>query len=106
MTHYNTHYDTATKSPEELDKKALEDIKDYLGRHEKGYEMLLTLIDYAIQCRTAEDVQGLNFSLGMVGISGRPFHAFCRKYCLPAFLLWLSSDTAGGSVVHDEKGFW
>jgi hypothetical protein len=90
-------------SREELDAKAINDIKEYLNDSKK-WELLL-------ECAKAVNegtlsAQQMNFTFGFAGIEGRPFHAFCRKYCLEKYKEWLASDTGGKPVEFDEQGFW
>jgi hypothetical protein len=44
-------------------------------------------------------------TLGFAGISGRPFHAFCRRYCLNKYREWMASNDGGSPVQTDEEGF-
>ncbi len=90
-------------SREELDAKAIKDIKEYLNDNKK-WELLL-------ECAKAVNegtisVQQMNFTFGFTGIEGRPFLAFCRKHCLEKYKAWLSSDAGGEPVEYDEQGFW
>jgi hypothetical protein len=103
MTHYNRYYNDSDGTREQLDERALNDIREYLGDKEK--------YDYLVSFAEAIDgekrtVQHLNFAMAFAGISGRPFHAFCRKYCLEHYKNWLRSDVGGEPVEPDEHGFW
>lgn len=97
-----THYDVSYKGLDRVtaDKKAIKDIFLYVGDTEK----MQVIIDLAKACRTAKEVQALNMSLAMfLGVSGYPFHALARKYCLAAYREWMHDGT--DSVPTDEEGF-
>lgn len=107
MSHYDVIYDTKNKSREELDAKAIDDIKEYLGRDKDGAERFQILLDCANEVNQGKmTVQQLNFTFGFAGIQGRPFHAFCRKYLLEKYKEWLRSPSGGEPVEPDEQGFW
>jgi len=113
MTHYNRYYD-GPESREAKDKRAIEDIKEYLGTDAKGKEKFDLLVEGAESIGRGGRPVGadkitvlkLNFIFGMAGITGRPFHAFCRKYCLGPYKEWLLSSDGGDPVPCDEEGFW
>lgn len=89
---------------EEADAKAIEDIKDWMGRDEKGAERFLILVEVANEILQGKSPFGsLNMTMGFVGIQGFPFHAFARKYCLEPYREWMMDDS--DPVMVDEKGY-
>lgn len=96
MSHYTVYYDQNIHSREDLDKKALLDMKEYLTP--KQWDIFMELA-----AASDTDIDQLNFYFGIVGISGRPFHAFCRKYFLDKYLIWMRSGSDAQLV--DEQGF-
>lgn len=86
------------------DAKAIEDIKEYLGSiNPEVFDMFVELAT-AIEARDPKYKFGsLNMQFGIAGVSGYPFHAFCRKYCLQAYREWMG----GGSdpIETDANGF-
>lgn len=97
MTHYTTHYDNLSR--EQADIAAIHDIEEYLGSPDK----MQHLINAAEMCQTVRDIVTLNMSMAFAGISGRPFHALCRRHCLNAYRMWMADGE--DSVPTDEQGF-
>lgn len=98
--HTTVHYTEGTR--EEKDARAICDIQEYLDNEAK----FQLLVDLAQEIDGNEcTVQQLNRAMGIAGISGRPFHAFCRKYCLEQYINWLRSDVGGEPVECDAQGF-
>lgn len=116
MTHYNTAY--VEGSREQKDEQAIKDMIDYIGTTPEKIilfaqlAVLANCIEYEIPCQAndgslrKQTIQGLNMTFGFAGISGRPFHAFCRKFCVRKYREWLSSTSGGDPVVSDEQGYW
>ena len=116
MTHYYTQYESGSR--EDKDEQAIKDIIDYLGTSPEKIilfaelAVLANCIEHEVLCMSndgtprKQSIQGLNMTFGIAGISGRPFHAFCRKFCLNKYREWLSSNSGGEPVVSDEQGFW
>ena len=98
---HEIHYKMERVNPKEVDAQAVADMKEYLGDERFGILVGLSAI-----AKTAEDVQQLNYWCGFAGVEGRPFHAFCRTYCLEAYKAWCRSNVAGEPVDPDEDGFW
>lgn len=94
-------------SKQEIDEKAIEDIKEYLGSvSREGCSLFQDFVKLAeiVESRQGKStVQSLNMQFSMAGVTGRPFHAFCRRYCLQAYREWMG----GGSdpIETDERGF-
>lgn len=113
MTHYNIDYSTLQMSEKEKDEKAIQDILEYLGMEKAALfgdiVQLACCIEHEILCLSndgqlrKQTIQGLNMTLGFAGISGRPFHAFCRRYCLSKYREWMASGS--DPVQTDEEGF-
>ena len=107
--HYNRYYD-GPESREAKDERAIEDIKEYLNDPKK-FDLLVEGAE-SIEKKGRPvgadkiTVQKLNFIFGMAGITGRPFHAFCRRYCLEPYKEWLRSSDGGDPVPCGEEGFW
>lgn len=97
MTHYDRHYILGTR--EDLDLRALADTREYLTQAQ--WDALLTMAG-----DERYSVHTLNVAFGFVGVSGRPFHAFCRRYRLGDYKDWLRSDQGGAPVEPDAMGFW
>ncbi len=68
----------------------LSDLLEWLGA-----DRYLIAAGHAAACRTARDVQTLNFALGMAGVSGAPFFMLCREHCPAALELWMSDSAYG-----------
>jgi hypothetical protein len=82
---------------EERDKKAIQDIVDFLGK-EKYDELVATAED------PESEIELLELLLGVLsGIEGLPLHAFYRKHCLDRYLAWARKEWP--NHVFDEKGF-
>jgi len=86
-------------SREAADAAALADIREYCSP--KQWEALLTL-SLQVSKGTAP-IEALAFGFGVAGISGYPFHAYCRHYCLGAFRTWMTEGVDGVPV--DAQGF-
>ena len=101
------HYERSYKdlSREKADEKAIADIMEYLGI-ERAH-VFGDLVAYAVVLEQIPDtkfkVQSLNMMMGMAGISGYPFHAFCRRYCLSKYREWMAAEPNPWST--DEQGF-
>lgn len=80
----------------EQDEKAIADIREYCSQ--KQWDALMQLVGHP-----DTTVQHINFALGLAGISGRPFHAFCRKYLLDKYREWMANGD--DAVQTDEHGF-
>lgn len=101
MTHYDVRYDDPAVSQEEHDAKAVQDIKDYLGR-DAVFEFLVTEAKKIEAGIGPESVRSLVFAFHMVDVQGRPVHAFCRKYCLTKFVEWRRSGPDGEPTTGDD----
>jgi hypothetical protein len=93
MTHYDVSYKGMDR--EEADRKALNDIAEYLGGVDKFVEI--------VEACKGETIQRINLWFAMGGISGYPFHAFCRKYHLAAYREWMHAEP--DPVLTDENGY-
>lgn len=82
-------------SPEERDAKAIEDIRSWLGQ--ESWDTLMQLVG-----NPETTIPQLNFALSFAGVSGYPFHAFCRKYCLQPYREWMAAGE--DSIQTDERG--
>jgi hypothetical protein len=80
------------------DEAAISDTKDYLG--DERFEFVVGQMQLA---KNAEWIAQLNIALSFAGVSGLPFHAMCRKYCLAAYREWMQSGD--DAVVVDEHGY-
>lgn len=100
MTHYNRHY--VGKPDAELDEDAIKDLKEWFS--EKQWEIALQIAGQ-IQAGT-ETIQNLNMAFGFCGVSGRPFFAFCRRYCPAEFRVWCRDPKHGGPRYTDKDGYW
>lgn len=97
------------------DEKAIQDIAGYLGDERVALfgdlVAYATCIEHEIEMLGQDGkphkqtMQGLNMTFGFAGISGYPFHAFCRRYCLSAYRTWMASSSDGQPVETDEEGF-
>jgi hypothetical protein len=92
MSHYTKSY--ADLSREQADAGAIADMREYLN--DKQWEALLELAK-------AGNVRHVNMALGLAGVSGRPFHAFCRAHMLEAYRAWMADGD--DAVQTDEAGF-
>ena len=81
----------------ERDEKAIQDIKDYLSP--ELWDIMMELIE------GPHTIKDINMSLAFAGVSGYPFHAFCRKYSLEKYREWMQSPNGGEPVIVDEQGF-
>lgn len=101
MTHYNRHYVAGSKTEAELDADAIRDIKEYCN--EKQWDLLVQASGQVLCGEITIDQ--LNFCFGIAGIEGRPFHAFCRKYCLEQYREWMRQPDQKGPHYTDKDGF-
>lgn len=98
MSYYVNYADIpeAEKQP-----RAIQDIMEYLGTdnaHLFGdLVALATLVELEIPDSTGKvsTVQNLNLMFGFAGISGVPFHQFCKRYCPSKYAEWVNSDSKG-----------
>jgi hypothetical protein len=109
------HYERSYKGTDRkaADEKALCDILDYLGTENLPlYGDLVGLavcIEHEIPCEAndgqlrKQSIQGLNMTFGFAGISGYPFHAFCRRYCPNKYREWMT--TGDDAMELDTEGF-
>ena|SRR5687768_3837839 len=95
--HYYLDY---TKLPnKEADEKALKDIREYLSQDQ--WDCLMQLVG-----NPATPINTINFCLGFTGVSGYPFHAFCRKYMLDKYREWMATPQGDEPGIEtDEHGF-
>lgn len=99
---YITSYNDPSKTREQHDEQAINDIREYLGSKEK-FDLF---VDAAEKVNDGEGtIQSLNLLFGFAGIRDRPFHAFCRKYALEKYKEWLRADIDGEQYECDEQGF-
>jgi hypothetical protein len=97
MSHYLTSYKGLDRSA--ADTQAIEDIKEYVGA--ANWKLFLDLADHP---ETTVDL--VNATMGFAGISGYPFHAFCRAYMLTKYRAWMAAtNDAGSAVMTDAAGF-
>lgn len=97
--HYEISYEGLGEK--EADKKAIVDILEYLGTDKVALfgdlVALAVCVENEIPCKSnsgelrKQTVQGLNLTMAFGGISGRPFHAFCRRYCPGKYEEWKNS---------------
>lgn len=88
---YERHYSSADKATN--DKVAIKDIKKYLNA--EAWDTLMQMVG-----DPQTTIQHINIALAIAGISGYPFHAFCRKYMLEKYREWL-----GDEYPTDEQGY-
>lgn len=97
MSHYDVSYKNI-QSRTERDSKAIQDIIDYIGKEK-----------FRILEQITEDpkhsIGMLNMAMGFAGVSGMPFHAFCRRYPLAKYRIWMADDSFGDPIETDEQGF-
>lgn len=92
--HYTKAYTTGER--ETRDARAIADIQDYLTPKQWN-----TFLQIAGDPASTADM--INAAFGFVGISGYPFHAFCRHYMLTRYRDWMH---AGDDAVQtDDDGF-
>lgn len=99
MTHTNVDYSTQANR-EDRDATALADAYDWWSESQAAH-----LEQAASEVKTSEDIQILNMAMSFSGVCGLPFHAFCRKYCLAAYRLWMADPKMGKPYETDEQGF-
>lgn len=97
MTHYEISY--VDMPPVIADEHALKDIQEYLTP--KQWDAALELAAEVAAGRTEFGAVRMGFTI--VGVSGYPFHAFCRKYCLEAYREWMHAGP--NAVMTDSQGF-
>jgi hypothetical protein len=71
----------------DADTHAIADLRDWLTDRQWN------IIEGA--ARDATDVAHIRdicMALDLCGVSGYPFHAFCRTHCPEAYALWLNQD--------------
>lgn len=78
----------------EADALAIADIREYLSS--KQWQVVREMAELG-------NIDMVNLGLGIAGVSGYPFHAFCRKYCLEAYRTWMHGGD--DAVRTDEDGF-
>lgn len=76
------------------DKAAIRDTKEYLTK--KQWKAV-------VEIAKSGDLRSLNIGLGMAGVSGYPFHAIARTYCLDAYREWMHSGSDPEPT--DEQGY-
>jgi hypothetical protein len=113
MSHYEKKYTSSDRKAD--DEQAIQDIVEYLGMKRiplfGDLVQLAVCVEHEILCKGRDGelhkqtIEGLNMTLGFAGISGRPFHAFCRRYCLNKYREWMASNDGGSPVQTDEEGF-
>lgn len=93
MSHYEISY--ADISDRHLkDGLALCDIMDYVGQEK--FDLLRELANTL-------DCLGMNFAMSFAGVSGHPFHAFCRTFMFDKYIAWMADPK--DPVVVDSEGF-
>lgn len=93
--------DYSSLPEDQKDEKAIRDILDYLGMDKAALfgdlVALAVAIEHEIPCMSndgkarVQKLQGLNATFGFAGITGFPFHAFCRRYCPTKYKEWVES---------------
>lgn len=113
-------YSKLSEDKFERDRMALEDLESWYSDNKKMREHLRGIAvaanEYtrelstdtettrkAFNARAIELIEHINVGMSLSGVSGLPFHAFCRKYCLKAYILWRESGDDG--VPCDKAGF-
>lgn len=102
--HVDKHYNSESRT--ENDRKAIQDIREYLGaaRFDILLEAGCNIQRISTHRERVKAVQHLNISLAMMaGISGYPFHAFARLCCFQAYREWMYDGE--DPVLCDEQGF-
>lgn len=98
---YERHY--VGKSGPDLDRDAISDLRDYVSQDQWD------TLQQAVGQLTAGSLtfKQFNFLFGIAGVTGRPFHAFCRRYCLEEYRAWMAepSSEAPEGIQTDEAGF-
>ena len=111
MTHYNTDYSKITDRKKK-DEKAIQDIFDWFAKKPvlvADLAQLATCIEHGIPTRSNDGkeriptIEGLNMTFGFGGVSGYPFHAFCRRYCPNKYREWMTSGP--DAVELDDENF-
>lgn len=106
MTHYDRHYNSADRHLNDAD--AVQDIHEYTSQ--KQWDALMELVQElkADTSRTpSKKVRALSFPFHIfLGISGYPFHAFCRTFMLDEYRAYMADESIEGkSVQTDAEGF-
>lgn len=92
MTQYDRHY---SGSPREMDDTAIADMREYLEPQQWN-----ALVKLASLPETT--INHVNFAMAFAGVSGRPFHAFCRRYMLERYREWMASEP--DPIETDDEG--
>lgn len=110
MTHYNTSYKGMDRK--QADEKAIRDIMEYL---DPKVELFGDLVSLAVHVENelpmigqdgkphVQKIGGMNMLFGFAGISGYPFHAFCRRYAPNKYREWMTSGS--DAVELDDENF-
>lgn len=115
MTHYNRSYKGMDRK--QADEKAINDIWEWMSGtyHDKAITLYGDLVQLAVHIEYELPMRGkdgtphvlkfnsLNMTFGMAGISGYPFHAFCRRYCPNKYREWMTSGP--DAVELNDEGF-
>jgi hypothetical protein len=103
--HYYQDYSSADKTREQHDEQAIKDLLDFLSPRQQAVLMEMTTGGDG-GYEAALSIQGINIGMGLAGVSGRPFFAWCRKYRLADFREWCRDPEHGGARETDEQGFF
>lgn len=95
---YIVRYDQGTE--QEKDAAAIADIKSFVDE-----SVFNSLVDMASQCKTAIDCAHMNVYFSFIGIEGRPFPAFMRRYALESFKAWMHGNNGEKPCPVDEHGY-
>ena len=91
-------YSKLADTRETRDLVALDDLSAWMGERRMGI-----LLAEATKAVTAAHVARLNMVMSFAGVTGLPFHAFCRANCLEAYRGWMADGDDG--VPTDAAGF-
>lgn len=90
-------------------------IVDYSGRNDADRAALIDTVRYIGGRRFRKVIRAakthadpsryVNMLLSFMGVSGYPYHAFCRRYCLQAYREWMAEDSDGPAIQTDPNGF-
>lgn len=78
----------------EADEQAIADIRTYLSPNQ--WDAVMQLVG-----NPDTTINDINFCLA--GVSGYPFHAFCRHYALDKYRAWMAEGPV--PIETDERGF-